>query len=74
LTEDDRDLLDSAPPALPLPLDDAIWRFAPIMNLKPGECRYIAGEASALAAYCASPTQDGSPWCRTHAQIVLAQP
>jgi hypothetical protein len=43
-------------------------------NLKPGECRYIAGEASALAAYCASPTQDGSPWCRTHAQIVLAQP
>jgi hypothetical protein len=49
LTEED-ELIDPREEASPL--DGAIWHEAPIVSLKPRQCRFIAGEASASAVYC----------------------
>jgi len=64
---DHLDLADAPPP-----LDGNIWDFAPIMDLKSGQCRYIAGEPSACAVYCARPARAGSPWCERHARLAHA--
>ena len=52
LTEED-ELIDPRDPREEAsPLDGAICHEAPIVSLKPRQCRFIAGEASASAVYC----------------------
>ena len=44
-----------------------------LLDLKPGQCRFILRDGKPPVRYCGAPTISGGSWCAEHRRIVYVR-
>jgi len=56
-------------------LDPAGKPGVPLLDLKPGQCRFpLPHDGRSPARFCGEPTRHGGSWCPEHRRLVYAAP